>query len=495
MSVLGIDLGTSGIRVVGYGADGREVAAEEHVLTLSRPAPGRAELDATEIQAVVEQAIRRLVATGRFAADPVAALSFSVLGEAVAPVDEAGNPTAPVIISMDERGASALERFRPTMPASDFQAITGQPLHPMFSAFKIAAEEGPWRTAARYLCMGDYLTLRWTGEAVIDYGMAARTGLFEVGRLAWSEAILSRLREFAPWLDEAKLPRVGPSGQAVGTLLPEAAERLGLPATTVVALGTHDQAAALLGCDGEPGLRCCLSFGSSDCLTVATAARPAGFEETGLASYPIDDSTWITLAGTAAGGWALDWFAHLTGGESVAAVFDELSPEPPPLLVVPYLRGSGTLDNDPAATGTVHGLTLETTVPQLARAFVEASGLEFARIADAFASRGVEIGEIAVSGGGARNLPALTARANALGRPLTIAPDNAAARGAARLAARSIGREDAFMPPGVAASVRPEPRFADWYAAQRRNYLALVEATGRLRPPMLTEPNTQGEQE
>ena len=42
MSVLGIDLGTSGIRVVGYGADGREVAAEEHGLTLSRPGPGRA---------------------------------------------------------------------------------------------------------------------------------------------------------------------------------------------------------------------------------------------------------------------------------------------------------------------------------------------------------------------------------------------------------------------------------------------------------------------
>lgn len=493
MSVLGIDLGTSGVRVVAYGSDGRELAAEADRLTLRRPAPGRAELDAGELQDAVEAAIRRITGSGRLVADPVAALSFSVLGEAVAPVDGAGSPLAPAIVSMDERGASALARF--AMPGAEYQAITGQPLHPMFSAFKIAAEGGPWRTAVRYLCLGDYLTLQWTGEAVIDYGMAARTGLFDVGRLAWSDDILARFQEFAPWLDEAKLPRVGPSGQAVGALLPTVAARLGLPATTVVALGTHDQAAALLGCGGAPGLRCCLSFGSSDCLTVATASRPHGFEQTGLASYPIDDATWVTLAGTAAGGWALDWFARLTGRDSVGEAFDELSPEPPPLLVVPYLRGSGTLDNDPAATGTVHGITLDTTVPQLARAFVEASGLEFARIADAFASRGVQLGEIAVSGGGAANLPALTARANALGRPLSIGPDNAAARGAARLAARSIGLPEPVAPSGEAASVRPEPELAGWYAAQRRNYLALVEATGRLRPPKLTEPNTQGEQE
>ena len=489
MSLLGVDLGTSGIRVVAYGTDGRELATRERPLHLARPAPVRAELDAVELQAAVEDAIRSLAATPELAADPVAALSFSVLGEAVVPTDHAGNPTAPVIVSMDERGASAAERLARSLPDAEYHAITGQPLHPMFSAFKIATEDGPWRSAARYLCMGDYLTLQWTGEAVIDYGMAARTGLLDVGRLAWSEAVLHRLQEFAPWLDEARLPRIGPSGQAVGRLLPGVAERLGLPATTVVALGTHDQAAALLGCDGAPGLRSCLSFGSSDCLTVATASRPTGFERTGLASYPIDDSTWITLAGTAAGGWALDWFARLTGRESVGAVFDELSPEPPPLLVVPYLRGSGTLDNDPAATGTVHGLTLDTTVPQLARAFIEASGLEFARIAEAFAQRGVEVGEIAVSGGGARNLPALLARANALGGPLAIAPDNAAARGAARLAARGIGL-DLGPAPGGAPSVQPEPQHADWYSAQRRNYLALIEATRRLRSWKLTEPNT-----
>ncbi|WP_297111012.1 FGGY-family carbohydrate kinase [Tessaracoccus sp.] len=122
-------------------------------------------------------------------------------------------------------------------------------------------------------------------------------------------------------------------------------------------------------------MRSCISLGSSDCFTVGSAARPLGFDRTGFATYPIDDETWITLAGTAAGGWALEWFTRIVGRERVGDVFDDLSPDPPPLLVVPYLRGSGTLDNDPSATGTVHGLTLETTLPELARAFIEASAL------------------------------------------------------------------------------------------------------------------------
>lgn len=491
MSLLGIDLGTSGIRVVAYSTDGRELAAEERRLTLNRPAPGRVELDAVGIQQAVEAAVLRLADSGPLAADPVAAISFSVLGEAVVPVDRGGNPLAPVIVSMDERGTPALRRLEDAIPAERFHAITGQPLHPMFSAFKIAVEGHAWRDAARYLCIGDYLTYRWTGEAAIDYGMAARMGLLDVDRRDWSDEILDCLGGFAPWLGRAKLSGLGPSGQPVGELLPAVAERLGLPSGVVVALGTHDQAAAFLGCGGVPDERSCISLGSSDCFTVGSRLRPAGFDHTGFATYPIDETTWITLAGTAAGGWALEWFAELVGGGSVGAVFDRLSAEPPPLIVVPYLRGSGTLDNDPTATGTVHGLTLETTLPQLARAFVEASGLEFAKIAAAFEAHGVEPGDVVVSGSGARNLPALQARANALGRPLAVAPAFASCRGAALLAARSVGFEANFAPSLVAdsAPLQPQPAHVAWYAAQRECYVALCEATRHLttrRPPTPT---------
>lgn len=481
MSLLGIDLGTSGIRVGAYTRDGRLLASEARPLRLRRPAPGRVELDAVEIQDAVESAIRAITAGQHLTSDAVEAISFSVLGEAVVPVDAAGSPLAPVIVSMDERGADVAKRLEQAISGAEYHSITGQPLHPMFAAFKIAAESGPWQAAARFQCMGDFLTSQWTGEAVIDFGMAARMGVLDVERRTWSGEILDRLN--APWLNESTLPRLGASGDPVGEVLPAVAARLGLPEGVIVALGTHDQAAAFLGSGGEAGRRCCISLGSSDCFTVATLERPLGFDDTGFASYPIDQSTWITLAGTAAGGWALEWFSALAGGKPVSEVFGELALEPPPLLVVPYLRGSGTLDNDPTATGTVHGLTLETTTPQLARAFVEASGFEFAKIADALEAHAVTPGDAVVCGSGARNSHALLARANAFGRGLRATAENASSRGAALLAARSIGAEDEFRPSlkaNTTGPTMPEAQRVEWYEAQRGRYVALCEATRNL---------------
>lgn len=484
MSFLGVDLGTSGIRVAAYSVDGRDLATVEQRLTLRRPAPGRVELDAIEIQNAVEDSIRRLTARDEIQADPVRAISFSVQGEAILAVNSQGEPLTPVVVSMDERGTSAAAELARRMPGAKYHHLTGQPLHPMFSGFKIAAESGPWREAERYVTLGDFLTNRWTGEAVVDYGMAARTGLFDVEHLTWSASVLDELGAFAPWLETGKLSRPCPSGQLAGVLRPSDAARLGLSGEVVVALGTHDQAAAFLGSDGRPEGRSCISLGSSDCFTIGSVHRPDGFDQTGFASYPIDDSTWVTLAGTAAGGWALEWFSSIVGADSVGAVFNDLSSEPPALVAVPYLRGSGTLDNDPTSTGTVHGLTLETTRAQLARAFVEASGFEFAKIAAAFEQHGVHAGEVVVCGSGARNRQALGARANAFGRPLTPGPDNASCRGAALLAARSIGADADFESSLLHDSdpVQPEPTYTEWYQGQRDRYVALADATRLLTP-------------
>src|SRR5690606_26542219 len=126
-----------------------------------------------------------------------------------------------------------------------------------------------------------------------------------VERLRWSDEIILSLAESAPWLSAASLPRVAPAGAIVGSLTDDAATRLGLSTRVVVVAGSHDQAAGFVGAGGLPGVRSAIAFGSSDCVSVGSIERPAGLEDTGFASYPVDDSMWVTLAGTAAGGWAL----------------------------------------------------------------------------------------------------------------------------------------------------------------------------------------------
>ena len=199
-------------------------------------------------------------------------------------------------------------------------------------------------------------------------------------------------------------------------------------------VGSHDQASAFLGGGGRFGEISVVSFGSSDCLTVGSPARPPTPVGTGLASYPMGDAGWLTLAGTSAGGWTLDWFARLVGVRGQAerdALFEAAAGEPSDVLVLPHFAGSGTLDNDPHARGAVFGLTLETTREQLARAFLEAFGFEIRRIVDALSRRGVPVGEVHAVGGGARSVRSLGIRAAAAGIALTPVPGHAAARGAA----------------------------------------------------------------
>lgn len=477
MSVLGLDLGTSGVRAVAFAVDGREIGSASVPLALQRPAPDRVELDPIALIEAAESVVRAAAASAADAGDPVAALAFSVLGEAVVPIDATGAPVAPVAVSMDGRGHEAAADLGARLGAERFAAITGQPLHGMFSVFKIAAGDERWQDAAGYRCMGDLLAERWTGVAGIDLSQAARTGLLDVATGRWSPELLEAFADTAPWIAEHRLPVPVAGGRAVGTLTDSAAQRLGLRGDVIVVAGAHDQAAAFLGAGGAAGIRSVIAFGSSDCLTVGTDERPSGLESTGFASYRIDDDRWITLAGTAAGGWALQWFAGVVGS-SVGEVFARLSTTPPALLLLPYLAGSGTLDNDPQARGALHGLTLETTVPEIARAVAESAGFEFRTIVDAFAEHDVATGALVVTGSGSENAAALQARADAAGLALTPVTPDASVRGAAMFAASALGADTTVLLAPAAASVaEPAVEHAEWYARQRRAYRDLYRAT------------------
>ncbi|HWK76838.1 FGGY-family carbohydrate kinase [Microbacterium sp.] len=477
MSVLGLDLGTSGVRAAAFALDGRELGSASASLELRRPSRDRVELDAAALIEAAESVVHDVAVSAAKAGDPVAALSFSVLGEAVVPIDASGSPLAAVAVSMDTRGHNAAAALGRRIGAERFATITGQPLHGMFSVFKIAAGDAGWQDAAGYRCMGDLLAERWTGVAGIDLSQAARTGLLDVATGRWSSELIEAFADTAPWIEQSRLPVPVAGGNVIGTVSSAAAARLGLPDGVLVVAGAHDQAAAFLGAGGAAGIRSVIAFGSSDCLTVATASRPAGLESTGFASYRIDEDRWITLAGTAAGGWALQWFAGIVGS-TVGAVFGALSPDPPALLLLPYLAGSGTLDNDPQARGVLHGLTLETTVPEIARAVTESAGFEFREIVEAFAAHGVETGELAVTGSGSENAEALQARANAAGLPLVPVTPDASVRGAAQFAAAALGAAPAaLLAPVAAPAVVPTAAHAAWYARQRHAYMNLYVAT------------------
>ncbi|SDV01882.1 xylulokinase [Microlunatus sagamiharensis] len=426
------------------------------------------------MEAVLAEVAARVAGTG----DPVRAVGFSSQGEAVVPVDAAGRALAGVPLGLDARGATAAAALAARLGADRVQQLTGQPCHRMFSVAKIA-EGGPaWRSrdVAAYRTLADFVATRLGAPPAADWTGAARTGMLDVSRRDWSREVLAAVALDAPWLSPDRLSPLVAPGTDLGPLDAAVADRLGLSRCTLLVAGMHDQAASYVGAGGRPGEVSVYALGSSDCLAVGSTTRPGGLSGTGFATYPWRRDRWITLAGSAAGGLAVEWVAELVRAGGVEALVAEASPHPSPLLVLPYLAGSGTLDNDPDVRGSVLGLTLATTRAEVARAFLEASGFELGVLLEAFLTVGVVVGDLRAVGTGATSAVALGARADACGAPLTPAPGRSSARGAALLAAAALGDVDVDdLPPAPLGPPRcPVERTAAWYARQRRAYRALA---------------------
>ncbi|TDD65257.1 hypothetical protein E1262_25670, partial [Jiangella aurantiaca] len=239
MSFLGIDLGTTGSRVAAYDADGHELAAQAQRTAVVRPAPGRAEIDADAVRAAVGRLVGEVAADPAVAADPVEALSFSTLGEAIVPVGPDGAALGPAPLSMDLRGTASAEKLAAALGGDRVQAITGQPLHPMFSVHKVRELLPGGALPAAVRTVDDHVA-GWFGAApAIDLTMAARTGAFDVTAGRWSDEILGALDVPTALLSEPVL-----AGTVIGAVTAGAAAATGLRPGTPIVAGVHDQAAA-----------------------------------------------------------------------------------------------------------------------------------------------------------------------------------------------------------------------------------------------------------
>ncbi|MFT4220614.1 MAG: FGGY family carbohydrate kinase, partial [Microbacterium sp.] len=225
MSVVGVDIGTSGVRAVAFSGSGRVVDAASRRLVLHRPAHERVELDPGELVDAVESAVATVAAEATARGDAPEAIALSVLGEAVLPVDAHGRPLAPIAVSMDARGGPAASALGARVGDDRYTSVTGQPLHGMFSAFKIAAGDESWQSAHAYRCVGDFLAERWTGRAGIDASQAARMGVLDVERGQWSDELLAAIAADAPWLRREALPEPLPGGTVIAPIGAAAAER------------------------------------------------------------------------------------------------------------------------------------------------------------------------------------------------------------------------------------------------------------------------------
>jgi xylulokinase len=492
---LGLDLGTSGVKLVAFDPSGAEMARASRSYATRHPSAGMAELDPDLVWDSALACFAELAPV--FRAHRAASLAVSAQGEAVIPVARDGAVLAPSPISADMRGSAHIARLAERLGAERIERITGQPVSPLPSLAKILWWEAEQPALAarvwKYLCYGDFALLRLGMDPVIDESMAARTLAYDITERRWSRDILD-----AAGIASDRLPEVAAGGTIAGILPEPVASALGLVAGVTVVIGGHDQPMGALGAGViRPG-QVMYSIGTTEALvSVLPSANPA-LPRANIACYPhVLPGRYVALAGSQTGGRAIQWLAAmLQAAPGEASVLDRLetvaaSFRDGPLFLA-HLAGSGSVTNDPESVGVFHGLRFDTTRDQLIGAVLEGVTFEQAIAVEALAAAGMPVEELRAVGGGTRSRAWLAMKADILGHPVTrVGVGDAPCLGAAILGAVATGRH-AGIEEAVSKMVRtgdrhlPRAEKRGWYAtrldAYRQLYLAARSVRESLAP-------------
>ena len=467
MTILVVDVGTSGVRAAVVRPDATVEHVHHREVLPSTPAPGFVEFDPAAMAAAALDVAQAALADG----GPVDAVGIANQRSSTVVWDRAtGEPVGPGVGWQDLRTVGMCLGLQ----------AEGIRVAPNASATKLSFlldMADPDRQ--RDLCFGTVDTwVAWTLSKgslhVTDLSNAAVTGLYRSDGSGWSEPTLTALR-----IPDTVLPTVVDSSGVAG----EAVALAGAPPIAGIA---GDQQASLIGQGCVARGQAKITFGTGGMLDLCLGDTRPAFEMRGEAGcFPIvawrraDRITWGTEAFMLTAGQAVEWLRDDLGLIATAAGSDAVASqcaETGDVWFVPALLGMGTPAWDFGARGTLLGLTRGTGRPEVVRAVLEGVAHRGADLVEAAeADSGLSIGALRVDGGMSANRVFTQALADATQRPVELSPViEATTLGAAFLAGMAVGvwsGEDdvakAWSPRAVVEPGRVTDR-SRWYEARDR---------------------------
>ncbi len=470
-TLVGLDVGTTGVKAVAISPEGRVQAKAEEEYGLSTPRPGWAEQDPEDWWRATERALARLDPTR-----DVAGIGLSGQMHGLVLLDDGARVLRPAILWNDQRTAAECTEIEERIGLARLVELTGNRALTGFTAPKLLwvrnHEPDVYARVAHLLLPKDYVRLRLTGERAIDVADASGTLLFDVAGRTWSDGMLEALEIPRAWLPPA-LESPAVSGET----------REGVP----VAAGAGDQAAGAVGVGVDRPGPVSVVLGTSGVVFAALPAYAADPEARVHAFCHAVPGGWHAMGVMLSAAGSLRWFRDaFAPGESFGALVSAAEDWPPGaegLVFLPYLAGERTPHADPDARGAFTGLALRHDRAALARAVLEGVAYGLRDSLELLAALGVRPGVGRVSGGGARSELWLRIVASIVGLPLErTAVEEGAAYGAALLGGVAGG---VFASVGEAVErcvrveslVEPEPgwrhAYEDGYARFRALYPAL----------------------
>jgi erythritol kinase (D-erythritol 1-phosphate-forming) len=473
---IGVDIGTSVIKAAAFDDDGRQVALEARKTRLFSPHEGWIEQDLDEVVATVAEVIRALVATAGQAPELI---GMTGQGDGVWLVDESGRAVRPAVSWMDARAAGIVHEWLGNGVVDQAFRRSGGAIFPGCPAPVLAwFDRHEPATLDRAVTAGyckDAVMQRLTGVRATDASDASLPFLDPHSRGYADELLqlcgLQHRRDLlAPVIEPCP----------TGTVTPEAAELLGVPAGTPVSSGPFDLPACALGSGVlEPGEGHLIVGTTLVCQVVIDEIQTDG-EPAGL-TVAYGPNRWLRAMPAMVGTAALDWVLA-TIGETHANVDAMLAESPPGargVSCLPYFSPAGERAPfvEPGARARFDGMTTQTTKADLVRATCEAVGYAARHCFEAAGLRD----DVAICGGGAKSSGWLHLFADVLGKQVRAAGrEEVGAYGAVLAGFQAYGRQERLNAGGFGTdvtgpTVQPNQDLTDHYAQGYAKYRKAVD--------------------
>lgn len=401
MLYIGVDLGTSAVKLLLMDAEGKihKIVSREYPLEF--PHPGWSQQDPlqwfTQTMDGLEELLRECDKS------QVAGISFGGQMHGLVTLDENDQVIRPAILWNDGRTTEETAYLNEVIGKEKLSAYTANIAFAGFTAPKILwmqkNEPELWARVKKIMLPKDYLAFRLSGSFCTDYSDASGMLLLDVKNRRWSKEMMEICN-----LTEDMLPTLYESYEVVGNILPEIAAQLQIPETVKIIAGAGDNAAAAVGTGTVGEGRCNLSLGTSG--TIFISSEKFGVDQNNaLHSFDHADGGYhlmgCMLSAASCNKWWMDEILKTKDYSSEQKGINKLGENT--VFYLPYLMGERSPHNNPAARAMFIGMSMDTTREDMTQAVLEGVAFGLRDSLEVARSLGIKIERSKICGGGAKS--------------------------------------------------------------------------------------------
>ena len=401
MLYIGIDLGTSAVKLLLMDAEGKihNIVSKEYPLYF--PNPGWSEQKPEDWYEKTMEGIKELIKDAD--KSQIAGISFGGQMHGLVILDKEDQVIRPAILWNDGRTYEECDYLNNVIGKEKLSEYTANISFTGFTAPKILwiknKEPENFARIEKIMLPKDYLAYQLTGVHCTDVSDASGTLLFDVKNRCWSKEMCEICH-----VKEEHLPTCYESYEVVGTVLPKIADELGLPQNIKVAAGAGDNAAAAVGTGTVGDGMCNISLGTSG--TIFISSKNFGVDKfNALHSFAHADGSYhlmgCMLSAASCNKWWLDEIIGTKEYGAEQAGIEKLGENH--VYFLPYLMGERSPHNNPNARGTFIGMTMDTTRADMTQAVLEGVAFALRDSLEVAKSLGIQIERTKICGGGAKS--------------------------------------------------------------------------------------------